>query len=228
MTAIFMSASLPNGKVYDRSDVHQHTVRPTLVRDAVLAICRAALRSNVELVFGAHPAIAPMVLAVAREFSCGRPMVHVYQSRMFAGSYPMETLELIAGGYGTFTEVDAVLTRDGEPDREPSLSAMRERMLEHAGLVAAVLVGGMDGVLGEGAMFKRRFAQAPCFAFASAGGAARDCFEHPPRGFSADDFDGGPSARIPRELLVERVPGYTRVARRIVQEVLRHPLGVAP
>lgn len=211
MKRVFLSASVPTGKVYPRWEEQLKTSRPVLIRDAILAVVREGLRSGFDFVFGAHPSIAPMVLTVAREFPSPHPRIEVFQSRFFEKDFPQETLELADGMLGTFTMIDEI-----PGDREASLRMMRERILSRPGLVGAIVVGGMNGVTDEATMFLDYHQRAwPLYAFGSTGGAALDLFDLPPPGFSADDFCGGAPAPIPRDLLCAPLPGYTRVARAI-------------
>lgn len=213
MRRMFLSASVPNGtKVYARSKVHLDTSRPVLIRDAVLAVVREGLVQGFDFIFGAHPSIAPMVLTVAREFPPGQPpRIEVFQSRFFEKIYPQETLELADGVLGTHTVIDEI-----PGDQERSLTTLREKMFSSAGLVGAIVIGGMDGVTAEATMFLRRHRNVlPLYAFGSTGGAALDLFDMPPPGFSVEEFCGGTVAPVPRNLLCDPVPGYARVARAI-------------
>lgn len=219
MRRVFLSASVPTGKQYPGWEHQLATSRPVLIRDAVLAVVREGLRCDFDFVFGAHPAIAPMVLTVAREFPSARPRIEVFQSRFFERMFPQETLELADGVRATLTLVDEVAG-----DREGSLREMRERMLAHPSMVGAVVIGGMDGVTDEATMFLSYYQRSlPLYAFGSTGGAALDLFDQPPPGFAADDFCGGAAAPVSRDLLYQPVPGYARAAREIFRAMAHHP-----
>ncbi len=153
-----------------------------------------------------------MVLTVAREFPTRTPpRIEVFQSRYFLGSYPQETLELADDVLGRHTLINEV-----SGDEDLSLRELRGRMIASEGLVGAIIIGGMDGVVEEALMFLRHYRRAlPLYAFGSTGGAALDLLEYPPSGFHAVDFLGGAVAPVPHELLCDPVPGYARVARAI-------------
>jgi hypothetical protein len=73
------------------------------------------------------------------------------------------------------TSLSPVVFTDAVPgDREASLSLMRKKMLTREDLVGAVLIGGMDGVEAELAMFQQYHPTAFVVPVAAAGGAARE------------------------------------------------------
>ncbi|MEZ4401320.1 MAG: hypothetical protein R3B06_14940 [Kofleriaceae bacterium] len=221
---VFLSASIPTDMEYPDGDRHRATARPAMIRDVVLAVTRAALRSGTGLVFGAHPSISPMILAVAREFRPPRPPIRVCVSAFFAGAYPAATLELADGKLGTLTEIPAAPVRG--PDRARSLAVLRAEMLATPGLVGGIFVGGMDGILDEfTAFWSRPGGRLPAYVFGQPGGAARDLFERPPVGVGEDDCCGAPAAPVPVSMLRDPVPGYTRVARAIFAALAAVPAG---
>ena len=213
---VFLSASIPDGrKQYPGSARHQQTADAQWIRDAVLAISREALKRGFRLRFGAHPSISPMILMVAREFPPpATPPIEVYQSRFFLGPYPAETYELAKPPEGVLVEVDAEEC-NGAPDQQASLVRMRDEMIQRPGLVAAVFVGGMEGVTEEARSFRAHHGAArPAYALASAGGAAADLLD-PQHGGDPAAFSGSPAAPVDVALLQEQRAGYTRVARAI-------------
>jgi hypothetical protein len=62
-------------------------------------------------------------------------------------------------------------------DREASLLKMREAMLSRSDLIAAVFIGGMEGVEAEFDLFGRFHPEAKTLAVAAPGGAARQLAE---------------------------------------------------
>jgi len=107
--------------------------------------------------------------------------VVLYQSRFFEGSYPDENSR-----FRNVVYVDAV-----PGDRERSLKRMREAMLSRKDLIAAVFIGGMEGVEREFEMFRLFHPKGVVCPVASPGGAARDLAIRmgPPPGSSLDDVD---------------------------------------
>lgn len=224
--AVFLSASIPTGKKYDGSDRHLETARPQWIRDAVLAIARAAFAEDFDLVFGAHPSISPMLLMVAREFPVLplQPRIAVYRSQFFAGQFPRETLELADGKLGTLEDTPVVFDAASapKPDLEASLALMRHRMFERPGLIAGVFVGGMNGIVEEATGFKRSNPALPTYAVASAGGAAADLLNAQrvqAMNFHVADFCGGRAAPVPESMLRAEQVGYTLLSSVLMSEL---------
>ena len=215
---IFLSASVPDGKKqYPGSQHHHASARPQWIRDAVLAFARATLKRDWHLTFGAHPSISPMVLTVAREFPPSQgPRISIYQSEIFRGRFPQETLALADGHWGEIIETKS---RPGSDPLAASLAHMRERMFAHPGLVAGVFVGGMNGILDEAMLFKRLHPTLPAYAIASAGGAAADLLNQPSAPLTAEDFCGGQVAPVNLALLRQERVGYVRAARVVLDAI---------
>lgn len=158
MSAIFLSASVP---IVGRGDFYK-TAEPFLIQSAVRELVTAALGRRL-IVWGGHPAITPMVWAVCEDLgvSFSRAVV-LYQSRFFADMFPEENRRFANVQY-----IDAV-----PGDRETSLLRMRQAMLSRADLVAAVYIGGMEGVVQEHALFREFHPEATTITVPAAGGAA--------------------------------------------------------
>jgi hypothetical protein len=163
MTAIFLSASVPvigRGNYYESAD-------PFLIQSAVREFVTATLGRRI-IVWGGHPAITPMVWSVCKDLGVDfAKAVVLYQSRFFAEFFPEENRR-----FGNVVFVDAV-----PDDRAASLQRMREQMLSRPDLMAAVFIGGMEGVLEEHALFVKLHPDAQILTVASAGGAARQLAE---------------------------------------------------
>lgn len=200
-SVIFLSAGVPDV-------IKRHP--PQWTRDAVLAITRAALKRGFRIRVAAHPSIAPMVLAVAREFpQPARPPIEVYLSRFFVGRHPAELFELADGQCGILHEIE------GGVDEPGSAALLREEMLSRPGLIAGIFVGGMDDVRTDGDHFVARHPDLPAYAIASTGGAAADLFARPD-----DLFAGGKAAPLQdRTVLDTRMIPYTRVARAVFEAI---------
>lgn len=160
---MFLSAGLPSGD-------HARDFRPydvTAITEAVTAVAEAVLAAGGRILFGAHPAVSPLLLMVAGDVG-RRNVVEIFQSRRFAGEVKAEALELVARGFGESHWTDRMPGRDVADD----LRRMREEMIDSGPLDAAVFIGGMDGVLAEYAMVAERRPSVPLLPIRSAGGAA--------------------------------------------------------
>lgn len=158
MSAIFLSASVP---LAGRGDYYR-TADPFLIQLAVREFVTAALGRR-RIVWGGHPAITPMVLAVCEDLGVEyTDAVVLYQSRFFKNLLPPENQR-----FANVVYVDAV-----DDDLAASLAAMRESMLSRADLSAAVFIGGMEGILDEYALFTRFHPEARVLAVSGPGGAA--------------------------------------------------------
>lgn len=211
--AIFLSASVPYlrdrdnpAKLppgYREADNRRwvDTAEERRIRKAVSQLCRFAFRHDVDLVFGGHPAITPMVLESARIFGGEeRKRVVVFQSLFFETEIPEETYNLARWDLGT------PLWTAKEGSRWTSLTTMRREMLASPNLIAAVFVGGMEGLLQEAELFP---SDGLCFAVGSTGGAARDLL------LLQDGFSG---EHADREILGEKL-SYPLVMSRIFQDL---------
>jgi hypothetical protein len=88
--------------------------------------------------------------------------VTLYQSRFFEDRFPEENQR-----FGNVVFTDAV-----DRGREASLALMRETMLSRTDLVAAVFIGGMEGVEIEYDMFVQFHPHARAIPVPAPGGAA--------------------------------------------------------
>lgn len=163
MNAIFLSASVPvmgRGSYYETAD-------PFLIQSAVREFVTVALGRRL-IVWGGHPAITPMVWAVCQDLGVSyAKAVVLYQSKFFSDIFPEENKR-----FGNVNYVDAV-----PEDREASLLRMRKVMLSRDDLVAAVFIGGMEGILAEHALFADFHPNAKILTVPAAGGAARQLAE---------------------------------------------------
>ncbi len=163
---------------------------------------------------GAHSSISPMILTVAQEFRGTSPLrVLVYQSNFFAGRFPKETFELTDPRHA----LGKLVTTDAMPDRDQSLLRMRTEMFHVSGLVAAVFIGGMKGILEEAVLFSQinHSLGLPMYAVGSVGGASRELHEQGWNNLPAADFTGGPHADIRSGILGDWRRGYRPLARTI-------------
>jgi SLOG cluster3 family len=167
---VFLSASIPDPSRWDGDfDAHEIT-------DAVVAASRAVLTSGGTLVTAAHPTIAPLLLYVAGEFprENNQPAsVITYQSSLFEDVLPEATRRFQESGIGDFRFTDAVPGEEPVPGRsDQSLLLMREQMFSETSPVAAIFVGGMDGVRDEYELLSARHPQPFAYPIRKPGGEA--------------------------------------------------------
>jgi hypothetical protein len=151
---IFLSASVPERQP------SLYVPEPTAIADAVRALVVETVRDR-RLVFGGHPAISPLVEYAARSLGAV-DQVEIYQSRFFENIIPP-----IAKTFPNLRWTPAVGT-----DKPASLLRMREEMIQSHTFVAAVFIGGMDGVEAEWDLFGKIYPHVPRFPVASTLGAA--------------------------------------------------------
>jgi hypothetical protein len=161
---VFLSASVPlpsrNAKYFNTADV-------IAIRDAVRALTMVILEEKMQLVFGGHPAISPMIrLQISQTGSPVGERVIMYQSRYFDRIFPDDN--------AAFEHVELVDAVPG--DEEASLTAMRAAMLVQE-FRLGIFIGGMEGVEDEYAMFRRLRPAVPAFPVASTGAAAGKLFD---------------------------------------------------
>lgn len=160
MNAVFLSASVPiigRGNYYETAD-------PFLIQSAVREFVTVVLGRRL-IVWGGHPEITPMVWAVCGDLGVSyAKSVVLYQSKYFSEMFPEENKR-----FGNVNYVDAIAD-----DRGASLLRMRKAMLSRDDLVAAVFIGGMEGILAEHALFTEFHPNAKILTVPAAGGAARE------------------------------------------------------
>lgn len=194
--ALFLAASVPYQRTHGTPEQLHANARylpplRTEIRTAVVQLARFAFVRDVQLVFGGHPAISPLVLETTRAVPpSAEPRVFVFQSAYFENVLPLATMKLANWSNGR-----RLWTRSAGPSQVPgtagdpvvrgaSLAIMREAMVTVPGLVGAVFIGGMDGVEAEADLFRARQPHLPCYALPGTGSAARRLFERDPRACS--------------------------------------------
>lgn len=159
--AIFLSASVPDPK---RAPVYASTADPVAITAAVTALVYVTLGRRL-LLWGGHPAITPMIWAVAESMGVDYGQwVRLYQSKWFTDQFPEDNEKF---RNVTFTEVV-----DG--DQNKSLRHMRERMFNEQQFDAAVFIGGMGGIVEEFELFIQLQPNANALPVISTGGAVLD------------------------------------------------------
>jgi hypothetical protein len=155
----------------------------------VAHLCRFTFQRDLNLIFGAHPSIAPMVLEAARRFGSanGRKQVLVFQSAYFESDLiPRKTLELANWESGELLWTERKTWR-GQPDKAQSLTHMRHAMVQSPQLIGAIFIGGMEGVEEESTLFQQQQPGKPCYALGSTGSAAKDILSRFPDAFSGNN-----------------------------------------
>ncbi|SRR5713101_3162434 len=161
---VFLSASVP---LPSRNPVYFDTADVIAIRDAVRALTMVVVEQQVQLVFGGHPAITPMIrLQIAQTGTPVGERVVMFQSRYFEREFPQDN-----AAFEHVELVDAV-----QNDRQASLQRMRESMLAKPFKVG-IFIGGMEGVEEEYAMFLHLQPNIPAFPIASTGAAAAMLFD---------------------------------------------------
>lgn len=154
---VFLSASVPDPR---RNPLFFKTADIPAIREAVFALAMVVLPRGT-LVFGSHPAITPLVLGIADDLGV-RHNLHMFASRYFEDRFPPE-----------YHKIESIkLTQAIGGDQQASLLHMREQMLQSTQYMAAVFIGGMEGVEAEFQLFRSIHANATCYPIASTGAAA--------------------------------------------------------
>lgn len=187
--SLFLSASDPRekGPVLLRTPAalalnqeYYQTRQPARIRDAVSHLCRFTFARGLQLIFGGHPAISPLVLNAARRFQepvGAQRLVVVFQSAFFFDEIPPETLALGDWDYGTLLWTARRPATEVLSERDASLGWMRRVMVQSPNLLGAIFIGGMDGVDEEAQLFREHHPDRPMFAIGSTGSAAARLLE---------------------------------------------------
>jgi hypothetical protein len=219
--ALFLSASVPYERpgltapeAIQRNQRYVRDARPANIRDAISYLCRFAFQRDLNLIFGAHPAIVPIVLTAARRFSPTPNQKHVivFQSAFFeAHQIPRLTLDLADWSCGELLLTERSWV-NGSPDRAGSLTRMREEMVRSPNLIGAVFMGGMEGVEEECELFGLHQPQLPRYALGSTGSAAAELLDRDPTHLC------GTGQRLTTHDLAHD-PSYPRVFRRLFEDL---------
>ena len=162
MNDVFLSASVPlptrDRRFFDTADV-------LAIREAIKALVEVVLPVG-RITCGGHPAITPLLALFAREAGASRERITIYQSGFFTGRMPKELTQFL----------DVRIVPAVDHDRDASLQKMREIMITSRPFIAAVFIGGMDGVLEEFKTFMLHHPRAVVLPIASTGAAAEIIF----------------------------------------------------
>lgn len=176
---IFLSASIP---VKERDQKYINTADVIAIRDAVIALTTAVIRSGHKLIWGGHPSITPLVYHVMRKLKPAADRqgtqqllqnhVRLYQSLFFQKHFPEDNNQ-----FENITFTDIKLGIDPK-DSTQSLYEMRSQMLGENHFAAGIFIGGMDGVLDEFDIFRELQQEAIVLPVASTGAAAKILFDY--------------------------------------------------
>ncbi|MBQ0088466.1 MAG: hypothetical protein KBT27_03930 [Prevotellaceae bacterium] len=159
---IFLSASVPvlGRKYYDTSN-------PTAITSAVVAFAKVCAEYELEVYFGGHPSITPLLLRAGIEINPKfGELVHIYQSREFDGMTPIELSE-----YANLHKTNK------QANRDESLEYMRDMMISVNKTDCAVFIGGMEGILLEADLIEKYHPEAKILPIGAGGGASYTLLE---------------------------------------------------
>jgi len=233
--AVFLSASIPYERLvpkgmtsYDRrrfvetNKRYVDAARPVQVRSAVVALTRSLLMrpGRIRLVFGAHPAISPIVLSVAHDVQPEgtEPRILIFQSQYFERELPDSTLHLANWDAGllVFTPVKRVKGKQREAWRVPSLELMRKLMVSVPNMQGAIFIGGMEGVMAEAEVFQVRNPDKQIIPIPSTGSAAAELWKkHSHRFAAAPRMAEMAQLESPHE----KAPSYSLLAEHVLDQL---------
>lgn len=170
---VFLSASFPDMDAFT-SDHEPVDSRDAV--DVVTSLTRAILQADGRLVFGGHPTISPIILNVASDladdFTGNNPKVMIYQSLYFKDSgdidIPHATQRL---GKEPWAEIQWT---NNLGNKEESLLSMRRAMIQEADPVAAIFIGGAEGIQEEYKLFNNTYEDRLVIPIGSTGGKSQD------------------------------------------------------
>lgn len=198
--AVFLSASIPDPR---RSPKYAQTADTVAITSAVSALVHVLLGRR-PLVWGGHPAITPMIWAVAEDLGVEYgDWVTLYQSNFFAEEFPEENKR-----FQNVVCVEAV-----ENNRDESLRGMREEMLSHSKFQTGIFIGGMDGIVDEFQLFRSMQPQADAIPIFSTGGAVLDLSNELERSADRDLWDEMDYVKLFRKLLAIPASENRKLAR---------------
>lgn len=160
---IFLSASVP---LPERDPKYIETVDVIAIRDAVIALTTVVLPHH-RIIWGGHPSITPLIYYVMKKLKMNiQEHVILYQSLWFEDKFPEDN--------NKFENVIFTEKQDSIPS---SIKLMRQRMFSENEFVAAVFIGGMDGIIDEYKMFIDYHPDAILLPIASTGAATKIVYD---------------------------------------------------
>lgn len=159
MTHIFLSASVP---LPERNRIYFETADVFLIREAIRALVEVIIPVGT-ITFGGHPAITPLVSLYLAGTDYSRERVTVFQSEFFPRPIAKNALDIANIRYTPAVRGELV----------PSLTLMRETMINSRQFDAAVVIGGMEGIDEEVEIFRQCHPGVVILPVPSTGAAAR-------------------------------------------------------
>jgi|SRR5690606_10807162 len=160
---IFLSASIP---LPSRDTKYIETADIIAIRDAVIALTTVVLPHH-RIIWGGHPSITPLIYYVMEKLNMDiQKHVKLYQSLWFENIFPPDN--------NKFENIVFTQKEDSIPS---SIKLLRERMFSENEFVAAVFIGGMDGIEDEFKMFREYHPRALLMPVASTGAATKIVYD---------------------------------------------------
>jgi hypothetical protein len=158
MLNVFLSASVP---LPSRHRQFYDTAELLGIRESIKALVEIVLPVG-RITSGGHPAITPLIALFVRDGGLPTDRLTIFQSRYFIDRFPQENEQ-----FADIRVIDEV-----PDDQQASLALMRQAMLSSQEFDAAVLIGGMEGVVEEAELFMQMHPGAPVLPVASTGAAS--------------------------------------------------------
>ncbi|MBL0048866.1 MAG: hypothetical protein IPP32_12305 [Bacteroidetes bacterium] len=161
---IFLSASIP---LPDRDPKYIETADIIAIRDAVIALTTVVLPYH-RIIWGGHPSITPLIYYVMDKLKLNvQNHVTLYQSEFFKEKFHEDN-----------NKFENVILTENLGDIPSSVKRMREIIFSENKFVAAVFIGGMDGIEVEFNMFREYHPDAILLPISSAGAASKVVYEN--------------------------------------------------
>lgn len=160
---IFLSASIP---LPERDPIYIETADIIAIRDAVIALTTVVLPQH-RIIWGGHPSITPLIYYVMNKLKLNiQEHVKLYQSEYFRDKFLPDN-----------NKFENVILTENLGDIHSSVLRMRERIFSENKFVAAIFIGGMNGIIDEFHMFRRYHPEALLLPIASTGAATKIVYD---------------------------------------------------
>lgn len=136
------------------------------VRDAILNLCDFAMKENMQIVHGGHPAITSLLSAAAEVNENLRKNILIYQAAIFSNDWEI---------YIKHLNISVLF---GKMSREEALEEIRLSMLERHEYQAGVFVCGGEGIRTEYNLFKSLHPNTIVIPLGSTGGVAKELHDN--------------------------------------------------
>lgn len=161
---IFLSASIP---LPSRDAKYIETADIIAIRDAVIALTTVVLPHH-RIIWGGHPSITPLIYYVMEKLDMNiQQHVKLYQSLWFKDIFPPDN--------NKFENIVFTKKEDSIP---ASLKLLREQMFSENEFLAAVFIGGMNGIEDEYKMFREYHPDVILLPVASTGAATKLVYDN--------------------------------------------------